>query len=77
MQLFPECEFSAAFWLVTHKELRRSARIRALYDFLAELLEKNRNIFLGRDLPARVVTSADRLEALAGPDFDELRTTGG
>ncbi len=35
-------------WLVTHKELRRSARIRAVFDFLSELFEENRGALLGR-----------------------------
>jgi DNA-binding transcriptional LysR family regulator len=34
-------------WLVTHEDLRRSARIRATMDFLAAVFEKNRKALAG------------------------------
>jgi DNA-binding transcriptional LysR family regulator len=36
----PEVEVRFEIWLVTHPGLRRSARIRAVYDFLAERLKE-------------------------------------
>lgn len=39
--------FSNDLWLVTHPELRRSARIRVVWDFLVECLQKNRHRFEG------------------------------
>ena len=35
------------WWLVVHRDLRRAARIRALMDFLIELVESNRDRLLG------------------------------
>ena len=35
-------------WLVTHSDMRRSARIRAVYDFLADALSEDRSQLLGR-----------------------------
>jgi hypothetical protein len=32
-------------WLVSHEELRYSARIRAVSDFIAERLEADRDLF--------------------------------
>ncbi|MFQ5534910.1 MAG: LysR family transcriptional regulator [Sphingomonadales bacterium] len=37
-----EMQFVNEMWLVAHSELRRNARIRAVYDFLAELAERHR-----------------------------------
>jgi len=39
--------FSSDIWLVSHSDLRRSARIRAMYDYLAELLASHKNAFAG------------------------------
>jgi DNA-binding transcriptional LysR family regulator len=38
VRVLPELEMGFEIWLVTHPGLRRSARIRAVYDFLAEQL---------------------------------------
>ena len=39
--------FSSDIWLVSHAELRRSARIRAMYDFLADLFTRHSAAFEG------------------------------
>jgi len=39
--------FSTDLWLVSHAELRRSARIRAMFDYLSELLTSHKNAFAG------------------------------
>ncbi|MBL4835966.1 MAG: LysR family transcriptional regulator [Kordiimonadaceae bacterium] len=39
--------FSADLWLVSHPELRRSASIRAMYDFMGDLLVSNAKGFAG------------------------------
>jgi len=43
-----EVEHAIDLWLVTHPGLRRSARIRAVYDFLAERLEADCEHLAGR-----------------------------
>jgi len=47
-RVVPELEHAIEIWLVTHAGLRRSARIRAVYDFLAERLEADRERLAGR-----------------------------
>ena len=37
-------------WLLTHTDMRRSARIRAVYDFLAEALNNDRALLADEDL---------------------------
>lgn len=39
--------YSADLWLVSHPELRRSARIRAMYDYLGDILMTNAKQFAG------------------------------
>lgn len=39
--------FSSDLWLVSHQELRRSARIRAMYDYLGDLLQSHADAFAG------------------------------
>ncbi|MFC4348467.1 LysR family transcriptional regulator [Kordiimonas lipolytica] len=39
--------FSSDIWLVSHTELRRSARIRAMYDYLGDILQDNAAAFAG------------------------------
>ncbi|MFC3050830.1 LysR family transcriptional regulator [Kordiimonas pumila] len=39
--------FSSDIWLVSHSELRRSARIRAMYDYLGDMLHDHRHQFSG------------------------------
>jgi DNA-binding transcriptional LysR family regulator len=41
-------ELSVPVWLVTHPGLRRSARIRAVYDFLVERFTADREWIAGR-----------------------------
>ncbi len=38
--------YSADIWLVTHSELRRSARLRLIYDYLADMLMKHKTAFM-------------------------------
>ncbi len=40
--------FSADIWLVSHADLKRSARIRAMFDFLNDMLTAHRDAFAGR-----------------------------
>lgn len=35
-------------WLVTHTDMRRSARIRAVYDFVAKALSNDRKVLQGK-----------------------------
>jgi DNA-binding transcriptional LysR family regulator len=46
-QVLPELEISLEMWLITHPAMRRSARIRAVFDFLAVRFEKARELFRG------------------------------
>ncbi len=43
----PEPEFAADLWLLTHRDLRRSARVRALLDFLATEIAKKKSFIEG------------------------------
>jgi len=56
-------------WLVSHEELRYSARIRAVSDFIAERLEADRNLFDVGGVPG---AGARRNATLAGPRTDGL-----
>jgi DNA-binding transcriptional LysR family regulator len=47
VRVLPELEMSFEIWLVTHPGLRRSARIRAVYDYLAEQLTAARPLLTG------------------------------
>jgi len=49
VRVIPETEVRFEIWLVTHPGLRRSARIRAMYDFLAAQLEQSAAMFAGED----------------------------
>lgn len=40
--------YSAEIWLVSHAELRRSARIRAMYDYLGDMITDNKAAFEGK-----------------------------
>jgi len=46
-RVLDEIELSVGIWLVTHPGLRRSARIRAVYDFLAERFAADRDRIAG------------------------------
>jgi DNA-binding transcriptional LysR family regulator len=53
VRVLPETEVRFEIWLVTHPGLRRSARIRAAYDFLVERLTADGTLFEGgRPSPA-------------------------
>ena len=43
----PEPRFSADLWLLTHPDLRKAARVRALLDFLAEEIARHRPLIEG------------------------------
>ena len=45
--MLPESEIALEIWLITHPAMRRSARIRAVYDFLAQRFEEARELFRG------------------------------
>lgn len=40
---------SADIWLVSHADLKRSARIRAMFDYLGDILQEHKNAFAGID----------------------------
>ncbi len=41
-------ELDSELWLLTHPDLRRTARVRALMDFLTTVLEKEKDLIEGR-----------------------------
>ncbi len=48
VRIMPEMVlFETEVWLVTHPDLRRSARIRATFDFLGDLIMANKKSFAG------------------------------
>ena len=52
VQVLPDVDAGGIdVWLVTHEDLRRSARIRAMFDFLSERLAADAAIFAGRAPP--------------------------
>lgn len=55
VRVLPKAALRVEIWLVTHPGLRRSARIRAIFDFLAERLAAARPQLAGR-APSRNVT---------------------
>jgi DNA-binding transcriptional LysR family regulator len=54
VRVLPEHDVRFEVWLVTHPGLRRSARIRALYDFLSERLTAARALLAGEAPPSGV-----------------------
>jgi DNA-binding transcriptional LysR family regulator len=46
--LTPPDELTAELWLLTHPDLRRTARVRAFMDFLENILEKEKDLIEGR-----------------------------
>ena len=46
--LNPPDALTSELWLLTHPDLRRTARVRVLVDFLVEALEKERDLIEGR-----------------------------
>ena len=44
----PPDELTSELWLLTHPDLRRTARVRAFMDYLAESLQKERDLIEGR-----------------------------
>jgi len=47
----PRWEVRSGLWLLTHAELRRTARVRAFTEFMAEALANERDLLEGRRLP--------------------------
>jgi DNA-binding transcriptional LysR family regulator len=45
----PEPGLAADLWLLTHPDLRRSARVRVFLDFLAEEIATRRKLIEGGD----------------------------
>lgn len=43
----PVDELASELWLLAHPDLRRTARVRALMEFLVEALEKEKNLIKG------------------------------
>jgi DNA-binding transcriptional LysR family regulator len=52
----PDPEFAADLWLLTHPDLRRAARVRALLDFLAEAIGEHRPLIEGTRLASGSTT---------------------
>ncbi len=48
----PHEEFSVGLWLLTHPDLRQSARVRAFMDFVAEEIVRKRAMIENREEPA-------------------------
>jgi DNA-binding transcriptional LysR family regulator len=48
----PDPQFAADLWLLTHPDLRKAARVRALLDFLAEAIGEHRDLIEGTRLAA-------------------------
>jgi DNA-binding transcriptional LysR family regulator len=46
-EVLPEARTALDSWLITHTGLRRSARIRALFDFLTQRFEAARDLLGG------------------------------
>jgi len=44
----PPDELASELWLLTHPDLRRTARVKALMDFLTEVLQKDKDLIEGR-----------------------------
>ncbi len=59
VRVLPELEVRVEIWLVTHPGLRRSARIRAVFDFLAERLAEAGPQLAAREPPV-ALTSGGR-----------------
>ncbi|MFZ5610219.1 MAG: LysR family transcriptional regulator [Pseudomonadota bacterium] len=59
VRVMPALEYPPSnIWLVTHADLRRSARIRAAFSYLKELFEENRRLF--DELPDGALSPAPR-----------------
>src|SRR5690606_1945844 len=52
--------FTLDLWLLTHEDLRRTARIRAFLDFLATALAEEAPLMEGRGTGSRPVPAAQR-----------------
>ncbi len=57
----PDPELALGLWLLVHRDLRRSARLRVFLDFLAAELAQQRNLIEGRVVkPSRAPRSPSR-----------------
>lgn len=53
VQVLPDHNVAqTGMWIVTHEELRHSARIRAVFDFLVERISETQHVFSHGDAPA-------------------------
>ncbi len=44
----PIAEMETALWVLTHEDLRRTARVRAVLEFLSDALRRERDFLEGR-----------------------------
>lgn len=49
--VLPERSFTREYWISTHRELHRSARLRVVWDFLLHLCAAERSVLLGEERP--------------------------
>jgi molybdate transport repressor ModE-like protein len=49
----PVAELGTELWIVTHKDLRRTARVRAFFDLVGDGLARERDLFAGSTLRER------------------------
>jgi DNA-binding transcriptional LysR family regulator len=56
----PEPELAADLWLLTHRDLRQSARVRALLDFLGSEIAKKKSFIEGAKPVSRRTSSSPR-----------------
>jgi len=61
--LDPVPELSRELWIVTHADLRRTARVRAFFDIVGEALMAERALLTGMDRPAEQTTGDDEASA--------------
>ena len=57
----PVPELAGELWIVTHADLKRTARVRAFFDLVGEGLAREREMFEGR-APARSMVGDDGIE---------------
>lgn len=62
----PVAALKRDIWLVVHPDLQQSARVRAVLDFLSELIQRERPLLAGGGLAsARAVAVEERLKPAA------------
>jgi hypothetical protein len=48
VRIVPGVRITRSFWLVTHEDTRRLGRIVAFSDWMTELVQRHRDLLLGR-----------------------------